>query len=421
MASQPVIRVENVSKQYRLGLVGTGTLQHDINRWWHLARGKPDPYLKVTENNDRASSGASDFVWALQDINFEVQKGEILGIIGRNGAGKSTLLKILSQVTGPTTGNVKVKGRIASLLEVGTGFHPELTGRENIFLNGAIHGMRKEEVQQKLDQIVEFSGCQRYVDTPVKRYSSGMTVRLGFAVAAHLEPEILIVDEVLAVGDADFRKKCVGKMKDVAGEGRTVLFVSHNMASIRNLCEKCIILKNGRIALMEETESAIEAYISQFAQTSEDDISQSQNRSGSGNIKFKSVEIFNNNIKSDTITTGSRSCFKIAFDCKTASRNVSFRLQIFSSSGDLLITCNNLHCQGAFESIEGPGTVDCIIPKIPLLPGSYYINLIAWIGTELSDDIEIAKRFEVEEGPFFETGLLPTVKSGMIVEHMWKQ
>src|ERR1035437_338096 len=216
--SNTVIKVENLGKQYRLGQVGTGTISHDLNRWWSKVRGKEDPYLKIGETNDRATKGESDLVWALKDINFEVKQGEVLGIIGKNGAGKSTLLKILSRVTGPTVGDIKVKGRIASLLEVGTGFHPDLSGRENIFLNGAILGMTKQEIKSKFDEIVDFSGVERYIDTPVKRYSSGMYVRLAFAVAAHLEPEILIVDEVLAVGDAEFQKKCLGKMKDVAGQ-----------------------------------------------------------------------------------------------------------------------------------------------------------------------------------------------------------
>ena len=237
MTEDIILKVDNVSKQYRLGLVGTGTLSHDLNRWWHTIRGKEDPYLRVGDANDRATKGDSEYVWALKDISFEVKRGEVLGIIGKNGAGKSTLLKILSKVTGPTTGEVKTRGRIASLLEVGTGFHPELTGRENIYLNGAILGMTKKEIKSKIDEIVDFSGCERYIDTPVKRYSSGMTVRLAFAVAAHLDPEILVIDEVLAVGDAEFQKKAIGKMQDISkGEGRTVLFVSHNLVAVQNLC-----------------------------------------------------------------------------------------------------------------------------------------------------------------------------------------
>jgi lipopolysaccharide transport system ATP-binding protein len=244
--SKTVIQVEDLSKQYRLGEVSTGTLSHDLNRWWHKVRGKEDPYLRIGESNDRSQKGNSEYVWALKDIGFEMQKGELLGIIGRNGAGKSTLLKILSRTTTPTSGTVKIRGRVASLLEVGTGFHPELSGRDNIFLNGAILGMTRQEIRHKFDEIVDFAGVERYIDTPVKRYSSGMYVRLAFAVAAFLEPEILIVDEVLAVGDAEFQKKCLGKMKDVSdNEGRTIIFVSHSMPMIASLCRRGIVLKNG--------------------------------------------------------------------------------------------------------------------------------------------------------------------------------
>ena len=257
------IEFNHVSKQYRLGLISTKTLSHDLNRWWTVnIRRKEDPYLKIGETNDRASKGHSEYVWALKDIDFKVEQGDVVGIIGKNGAGKSTLLKLLSKVTGPTTGTIKARGRIGSLLEVGTGFHPEMTGRENIYMNGAIMGMTKADVSRKFDEIVDFSGCERYIDTPVKRYSSGMTVRLGFAVAAHLEPEILIVDEVLAVGDAEFQKKAIGKMKDVSrGGGRTVLFVSHNMASIRQLCSSGIILEKGRIKMMGSAEECVNEYI----------------------------------------------------------------------------------------------------------------------------------------------------------------
>jgi lipopolysaccharide transport system ATP-binding protein len=255
------IKVDNLSKQYRLGKVGTGALSHDLNRWWHRLQGKEDPYLKIGESNDRSRKGSSEYVWVLRDINFEIQQGDAVGIIGRNGAGKSTLLKILSRTTGPTTGNVRMKGRVASLLEVGTGFHPELTGRENIFLNGAILGMNRFEIQSKFDEIVDFSGVERYIDTPVKRYSSGMYVRLAFAVAAHLESEILIIDEVLAVGDAEFQKKCLGKMGEVSqGEGRTILFVSHNMQAIRTLCPEGIVLRNGTIVYKGSVSDCINSY-----------------------------------------------------------------------------------------------------------------------------------------------------------------
>ncbi len=263
--SNSVIKVENVGKLYHLGQVGTGTIANDVNRWWHRVRGLEDPYLKIGESNDRTKKGISEVVWALKDISFEVNQGEVLGIIGKNGAGKSTLLKILSRVTNPSVGQIKVKGRIASLLEVGTGFHPELTGRENIFLNGAILGMTKQEIRSKFDEIVDFSGVERYIDTPVKRYSSGMYVRLAFAVAAHLEPEILIIDEVLAVGDAEFQKKCLGKMKDVSGQGRTVLFVSHNMGMVNSLCNKGIVLTHGQISFEGSAAESVSFYLNNFS------------------------------------------------------------------------------------------------------------------------------------------------------------
>lgn len=259
------IKVENLSKIYRLGEIGTGTISRDLERWVAKIRGKEDPFLKIGQTNDRSKKGDSDIVYSLQDINFEIEQGDAVGIIGRNGAGKSTLLKILSRVTSPTTGKINIKGRVASLLEVGTGFHPELTGRENIFLNGAILGMRKKEIQRKLDEIIDFSGVERYIDTPVKRYSSGMYVRLAFAVAAHLESEILVVDEVLAVGDAEFQRKCLGKMGEISkGDGRTVLFVSHNMSAVSGLCNKGIVLKNGKVQFTGAIQQSVQDYLQQY-------------------------------------------------------------------------------------------------------------------------------------------------------------
>lgn len=255
------IEIENISKQYALGKIGSGTLYRDMNMWWAQMRGKPNPYAKIGQINDRTQKAAGDFVWALQDINLKIEEGDVVGIIGGNGAGKSTLLKILSRVTTPTTGRITTYGRIASLLEVGTGFHQEMTGRENIYMNGAIMGMTKAEITRKLDEIVDFAGVAKYIDTPVKRYSSGMTVRLGFAIAAFLEPEILVVDEVLAVGDAEFQKKAVGKMKEVSkGEGRTVLFVSHNMAAVRNLCTRGVVLQNGMKVFDGGVDEAVNFY-----------------------------------------------------------------------------------------------------------------------------------------------------------------
>lgn len=266
--NKPIIQVENLSKAYQIGQIGTGTISRDIERFW-LTKilGKEDPFLKIGQVNDRSIKGESDIVWSLKDVSFQINQGDAIGVIGKNGAGKSTLLKLLSRVTSPTTGEIKVKGRIASLLEVGTGFHPELSGRENIYLNGAILGMRKNEISRKLDEIIEFSGVERYIDTPVKRYSSGMYVRLAFAVAAHLESEILIVDEVLAVGDAEFQKKCLGKMGDITkGQGRTVIFVSHNMAAVQSLCNKGLVLNNGYVQYEGPISGAVNKYLNQFTQ-----------------------------------------------------------------------------------------------------------------------------------------------------------
>ena len=287
------IEFDNVGKQYRLGLVSTRTLTHDMYSWWQSdIRHREDPYLKIGETNDRSVRGSSEYVWALKDIDFKVEQGDVVGIIGKNGAGKSTLLKLLSRVTGPTVGEIRAKGRIGALLEVGTGFHPEMTGRENIYLNGAILGMTKAEISRKLDEIVDFSGCERYIDTPVKRYSSGMMVRLGFAVAAHLDPEILVVDEVLAVGDAEFQKKAIGKMQDVSrGEGRTVLFVSHNMSSIKALCKNGILLDKGRIAFEGTAIETVNRYQSINSSNASigGEIRDRKDRIGSGEIRVTDV------------------------------------------------------------------------------------------------------------------------------------
>lgn len=267
--SNLAIKVENLSKVYNLGQIGTGTLSRDLERWWALKRGKEDPFLKLGEKNDRTKKGQSDIVYSLKDLNFEIPQGEAMGIIGRNGAGKSTLLKILSKVTSATTGTIYLNGRVASLLEVGTGFNPELTGRENVYVNGAILGMRKKEITRKLDSIVEFSGVERYLDTPVKRYSSGMSVRLAFAVAAHLDCEILIVDEVLAVGDAEFQEKCLGKMGGVIkDEGKTILFVSHDMSAISKLCNKTMLMVNGSLETVGKTEDIINLYLESYSKSS---------------------------------------------------------------------------------------------------------------------------------------------------------
>jgi len=342
--SDTVIKVENISKLYRLGEVGTGTISHDLNRWWAKVRGKEDPFSKLGEANDRTTKGNSDYVWALRDINFNIKRGEAVGIIGRNGAGKSTLLKILSRTTTPTTGSIKLKGRVASLLEVGTGFHPELSGRENIYLNGAILGMTKTEINRKFDEIVDFAGVERYVDTPVKRYSSGMYVRLAFGVAAHLESEILIVDEVLAVGDAEFQKKCLGKMKDVSeGEGRTVLFVSHNMLSIAKLCSHSILMENGTINLYAKTEEVINRYNTRMDLFEIDERFKKGISLGDSGLELLDVYLKSENDDIDKITIGNsfEICIKLRKDKKVEEFGVTLILKdaydsiVFSSIADL--------------------------------------------------------------------------------------
>jgi lipopolysaccharide transport system ATP-binding protein len=369
------IRVENLSKQYRLGEVGTGTISHDLNRWWARMRGKEDPFATVGEANDRTAKGNSEYVWSLRDINFEVKQGEVLGIIGRNGAGKSTLLKILSKITAPTTGQIKVQGRIASLLEVGTGFHPELTGRENVYLNGAILGMSKHEIRRKFDEIVDFSGVERYIDTPVKRYSSGMYVRLAFAVAAFLEPEILIVDEVLAVGDAEFQKKCIGRMKDVSvNDGRTVLFVSHNMAAVKQMCTKGLVLRYGETVFEGSELEAVNFYqnssdlSSRFVHEGE-----LRNAPGNENIRILKFDVLPTQGEMLSISSGMR--FQIEFynNVPDINLDVTFELQ---SADDVPVFHHGALVTTNKDSAQGIYTVAGELPVNLLNAGIYKFKVI---------------------------------------------
>lgn len=362
--SNTAIKVENLSKIYRLGEIGTGSIGQDVDRWFRTKiLGKEDPFLKIGETNDRANKGASNIVYSLSDINFEIQQGDAVGIIGRNGAGKSTLLKILSRVTTPTTGRINIKGRVASLLEVGTGFHPELTGRENIYLNGAILGMRKREIDRKLDEIIDFSGVERYIDTPVKRYSSGMYVRLAFAVAAHLESEILIVDEVLAVGDAEFQKKCLGKMGEVSkGEGRTVLFVSHNMAAVQSLCGRGIWLENGAICSVNNIQYILKDY-------QESNLISTRKNFLSDFNEF--IIIQNISVDTDEITVDQE--FEIIFELTnlTNSKTLSIGFDVKAANADVLFgTGTFVELQPNISSV-----VKCKIPKNLLNDGIYSIAL----------------------------------------------
>ena len=375
--SNTAIEFEHVSKQYRLGLVSTKTLSHDIRRFWITnVLGKEDPYLKIGETNDRASKGNSDYVWALRDIDFKVEQGDVVGIIGKNGAGKSTLLKLLSRVTGPTTGTIRAHGRIGSLLEVGTGFHGEMTGRENIFMNGAILGMSRAEIQAKLDEIIDFSGCERYIDTPVKRYSSGMTVRLGFAVAAFLEPEILVVDEVLAVGDAEFQKKAIGKMKDVSqGQGRTVLFVSHNMASVKALCKTGVLLENGMMKYTGTIKDTVDYYIGEGGSSENQYFDDLATAPGNDVIRIKSFEILPGKPQANIdIESGIK--FKLQFMCykSDAMLDVNFNVRTMD---DITVfeTGSVLGKAGEKDSKKGMYEVEFEVPKYTLNAGKYKVEV----------------------------------------------
>ncbi|GAF04946.1 ABC transporter ATP-binding protein [Saccharicrinis fermentans] len=418
--TKTVIKIENLSKIYRLGEVGTGTLSHDLNRWFKMnLLGQDDPYAKVGQVNDRTQKAEKgELVAALRDINLEVKQGEVLGIIGKNGAGKSTLLKLLSRVTSPTTGSIKVKGRLASLLEVGTGFHPEMTGRENIYMNGTIMGMRKWEIDRKLDEIVDFAGVAKYLDTPTKRYSSGMTVRLGFAIAAHLEPEILVVDEVLAVGDAEFQKKAIGKMQDVStNDGRTVLFVSHNMASITQLCTKGFILENGQSAYQGSTDDAINYYLSNSKNNNDKNIEQRADRINGSNFRFTELVLKTRDNKIiENATSGLPIKLKISYSLKHPLKNVSIRALFINNKGQELFLCNNAFCDKRID-IEKNGTITYFIPKLPLPDGQYYIQLTAYSENGIEDDIEGAYELNVDIGDYYNTGKVPVKKDGLYIDH----
>lgn len=421
---QTAIKVENLSKAYQIGQIGTGTISRDLERFWKTKiRKQEDPFLKIGEANDRSVKGESDIVWSLRDINFKINQGEAVGIIGKNGAGKSTLLKLLSRVTSPTTGEIKVKGRIASLLEVGTGFHPELSGRENIYLNGAILGMRKKEITRKLDEIIEFSGVQRYIDTPVKRYSSGMYVRLAFAVAAHLESEILIVDEVLAVGDAEFQKKCLGKMGDISkSEGRTVLFVSHNMAAVKNLCSKAIVLNNGEIAFNGGVEEGIDFYSEIFSQSFS---SQPTHKDYQKKLAILSSQVFaNNKIASSgmTILLGNKIKIQLELLIKDYIDDLSIAIDILDKHGELMAHLTNEDDAFYMHRLQDQYVkkVEIETSELLLIPGTYSMNL--WFGISQHESLYAVTNFfsfTIEQSDFTKrTKSLPS-HSKMYLHSRW--
>lgn len=376
--SDTVIKVEHLSKQYRLGEIGTGSLSHDLNRWWHRIRGKEDPYLKIGEINDRTQKGESKYVWALRDINFEIKRGEVWGVVGKNGAGKSTLLKLLSRVTSPTTGEIKIKGQMSSLLEVGTGFHGELTGRENIFLNGAILGMKHKQTASKLDEIIAFSGVEKYIDTPVKRYSSGMYVRLAFAVAAHLDTDILILDEVLAVGDASFQRKCLGKMNEVsANEGKTVLFVSHNLSQVQGLCKKGMLLENGQLKMTGDINKVVNEYTIAGRNNNEIDITKIP-RIGPKASYFNITKVSIKNLTNEdeqVFTEEDKVVLEITFISTQAVKDCVIAFTISDLHGSTLMDCRSTQ---NYPVMNVEADVEHTIAasfNLPLRSGNYQLNL----------------------------------------------
>jgi lipopolysaccharide transport system ATP-binding protein len=415
MSDDIAIHVRGLGKKYTIG----GPQEKYLTLRDAIANSVKAPFRRLTrEGTDKSTN---EF-WALKDVSFDVYQREVVGIIGRNGAGKSTLLKILSQITTPTEGEVDIFGRVGSLLEVGTGFHPELTGRENIFLSGSIIGMRKREIEEKFDEIVKFAEIEKFLDTPVKRYSSGMYVRLAFAVAAHMDTEILLVDEVLAVGDAAFQKKCLGKMGEVAKEGRTVLFVSHNMAAVQNLCSRGILINKGRVVSNGDTEKVIKNYIDSLQLNSKNnDLMERKDRTGSGEIQFKQINIYNNIFKRvEVIFSGQTYYIEIDY-CPVEDKsysNVSFGISIYSFGAHLSSLSTDLVDKNI--TIEKEGKIYCKIDRLTLSPGIYSYNAICRIGGGISDWIINAGEIIVEGGDFFGTGRLPpSSHPGVLIDHLW--
>ncbi|WP_199120902.1 ABC transporter ATP-binding protein [Pedobacter sp. ASV28] len=415
------IKAENLSKAYQLGEIGTGTLSRDLERWYARIRGKENPFSLIGQTNYTISA-SSERIWSLKDVNFEIEQGEAIGIIGSNGAGKSTLLKVLSRVTSPTSGCITGKGRIASLLEVGTGFHPELTGRENVYLNGAILGMRKKEIASKFDEIVNFAGVERYVDTPVKRYSSGMYVRLAFAVAAHLESEILIVDEVLAVGDAEFQQKCLGKMGEVSkGEGRTVLFVSHNMAAIKNLCTKSMLLVNGILTNFTDTETVVQDYMSNNDSPSHYtnfSLIKRVNKEYGIELWFKSCTLNSTTIQQQ-VCFGEKLSFNISIGSSQKFLGLNIGLRIEDDMGNAITGPRSMDQNVSFE-IEKELSLTIDFDKFMLTPGTYYVTLTCLYKGICLDQVEKCSKFIVRQEPVQHTKPYSGAWGKVISEPKWK-
>lgn len=430
-SSNPAISVRNLSKCYKLGTIGRHTLVDECQYLWHKLRGR-DPRQHMTKIGHTATEarkveaeqeGNQEF-WALKDVSFDVQPGEVVGIVGRNGAGKSTLLKLLTRITEPTSGEVVINGRVASLLEVGTGFHPELTGRENVYMSGTILGMKKREIDSKFDEIIAFAEIQKFIDTPVKRYSSGMYVRLAFAVAAHLEPEILLVDEVLAVGDASFQNKCLGKMRDVAGNGRTVLFVSHNMPAINSLCSKAVLLENGSVAHMGKTMDVVDEYLHAGRQQSLIDLRNRTDRSGRGRIRLVGVRVLDRDGRERShLQTGTDLSIELRYRSTGVERLgvVSVALNICDKSGTIVFSCWNDLSGDVLQNLDPQGKLICDVPRIPLPQGVYGLNVALVVDKDLEDKISDVAKLVINEGDFFGTGKILGVKQGLVlVKHGWR-
>jgi len=410
MDSSLAVKATNLSKKYRLGTIGMSSLREDLSRWWTRKKqnSSTEENVKTAGIDQSRMINDSEF-WALDDLNFQIPKGEVVGLIGANGSGKSTLLKILSRITEPTEGEVKIRGKVASLLEVGTGFHPELTGRENVYINGAILGMTRREVDAKFDEIVEFAGISDFIDTPIKRYSSGMTVRLGFAVAAHLDPDILIVDEVLAVGDASFQKKCIGKMQSISDSGRTIIFVSHNMASVEALCAKGFLLENGKLIETGETKKVISNYLSRLDVNSNITNLDDKQREGTGEIKLRSIRMLNSEMKEiQMIPCGQSLLLEFCFEKLENIKGMpSFGVSILNSNG-LNVTWLNHKLTDCEIDLNQTDKITFEIKKNNFTPGIYFLT--TFIGNHGSPVDWIAKAFsfEVTDGSFYSNGLLPS-------------
>lgn len=408
--TETAVRANGLGKKYRLG---TGPAYGRLTESVFEA-------LRAPFRQSGRPEGTDGF-WALRDVSFEIKRGEVVGIIGRNGAGKTTLLKVLSRITEPTEGIAEIDGRIGTLLEVGTGFHPELTGRENVYLNGAILGMRKAEIHRRFDQIASFAEIERFLDTPVKRYSSGMHVRLAFSVAAHLEPDVLIVDEVLAVGDVAFQRKCLERMDDVAQEGRTVLFVSHNMAAVKNLCSRAYLLENGSVVSAGLVDDVVPAYLSAVSEVAVGSLENRTDREGSGRLRMTAVQVQSNAGGGETAILGEEAVFEISYRASGVLRNVEFSLALYSLVGEGVLHLSNSVSGDAFDTLPSEGTVECRLSKLPLLPGAYDVNVYCTVNGVVADWVQRAARIHVIEGDFFGSGKLPPPGYGAItVEHRWR-